>query len=381
MSDLAVEAMEMPVPTLTLDGIEEAAPLEQLPEQDAEMFRKASFTEAEVQQINEFSEKINLHDTNTIINYGVGAQKRLSEFSDAALEHVRTKDLDELGGILGGLVADLKYDPEEEKGFAGFFKKGKHKAETVQAHYAKVEKNVENVVKTLEGHQDTLTKDIAVLDSLYEKNKVYFKELTMYIAAGKIALDKAQKEELPALKKRAEETGLAEDAQEAQDFAQLIDRFEKKLYDLELTRSICLQNAPQIRLVQNNAIIMSDKINTTIVNTIPLWKNQMVISLGLAHSKEAIKAQTMVTNATNDMLKKNAELLHQTSVETARENERGIVDMETLAETNSKLIATLDEIVTIQEEGRVKRREAEAELAKMEDNLKAKLLEVRGTAE
>ena len=377
MSDIIELTADVPV--LTLDAADEA-PLANLTQEDADVFRNTGFSEDEIKQISEFSEKINLHDTETVLNYGVGAQKRLAEFSDAALEHVRTKDLDELGGVLAGLVTDLKYDPDEEKGVFGIFKKGRHKADTVRAHYAKVESNLESVVKTLEGHQDTLTKDIAVLDQLYEKNRTYFRELSMYIAAGKLAHSKAVGEELPALQARAAQTGNPEDAQEANDFAALCERFEKKLYDIELTRSICLQNAPQIRLVQNNAVIMSDKINTAIVNTIPLWKNQMVISLGLAHSKEAIKAQTMVTDATNEMLKRNAELLHQTSVETAKANERGIVDMETLQETNAKLITTLDEIAAIQEEGRTKRKEAEAELSRMEESLKKKLLEVSSAA-
>lgn len=377
MSDIIELTADVPV--LTLDAADEA-PLANLTQEDADVFRNTGFSEDEIKQISEFSEKINLHDTETVLNYGVGAQKRLAEFSDAALEHVRTKDLDELGGVLAGLVTDLKYDPDEEKGVLGIFKKGRHKADTVRAHYAKVESNLESVVKTLEGHQITLTKDIAVLDQLYEKNRTYFKELSMYIAAGKLAHSKAVGEELPALQARAAQTGNPEDAQEANDFAALCERFEKKLYDIELTRSICLQNAPQIRLVQNNAVIMSDKINTAIVNTIPLWKNQMVISLGLAHSKEAIKAQTMVTDATNEMLKRNAELLHQTSVETAKANERGIVDMETLQETNAKLITTLDEIAAIQEEGRTKRKEAEAELSRMEESLKKKLLEVSSAA-
>lgn len=377
MSDIIELTADVPV--LTLDAADEA-PLANLTQEDADVFRNTGFSEDEIKQISEFSEKINLHDTETVLNYGVGAQKRLAEFSDAALEHVRTKDLDELGGVLAGLVTDLKYDPDEEKGVFGIFKKGRHKADTVRAHYAKVESNLESVVKTLEGHQDTLTKDIAVLDQLYEKNRTYFRELSMYIAAGKLAHRKAVGEELPALQARAAQTGNPEDAQEANDFAALCERFEKKLYDIELTRSICLQNAPQIRLVQNNAVIMSDKINTAIVNTIPLWKNQMVISLGLAHSKEAIKAQTMVTDATNEMLKRNAELLHQTSVETAKANERGIVDMETLQETNAKLITTLDEIAAIQEEGRTKRKEAEAELSRMEESLKKKLLEVSSAA-
>lgn len=377
MSDIIELTADVPV--LTLDAADEA-PLANLTQEDADVFRNTGFSEDEIKQISEFSEKINLHDTETVLNYGVGAQKRLAEFSDAALEHVRTKDLDELGGVLAGLVTDLKYDPDEEKGVFGIFKKGRHKADTVRAHYAKVESNLESVVKTLEGHQDTLTKDIAVLDQLYEKNRTYFRELSMYIAAGKLAHSKAVGEELPALQARAAQTGNPEDAQEANDFAALCERFEKKLYDIELSRSICLQNAPQIRLVQNNAVIMSDKINTAIVNTIPLWKNQMVISLGLAHSKEAIKAQTMVTDATNEMLKRNAELLHQTSVETAKANERGIVDMDTLQETNAKLITTLDEIAAIQEEGRTKRKKAEAELSRMEESLKKKLLEVSSAA-
>lgn len=377
MSDIIELTADVPV--LTLDAADEA-PLANLTQEDADVFRNTGFSEDEIKQISEFSEKINLHDTETVLNYGVGAQKRLAEFSDAALEHVRTKDLDELGGVLAGLVTDLKYDPDEEKGVFGIFKKGRHKADTVRAHYAKVESNLESVVKTLEGHQITLTKDIAVLDQLYEKNRTYFRELSMYIAAGKLAHSKAVGEELPALQARAAQTGNPEDAQEANDFAALCERFEKKLYDIELSRSICLQNAPQIRLVQNNAVIMSDKINTAIVNTIPLWKNQMVISLGLAHSKEAIKAQTMVTDATNEMLKRNAELLHQTSVETAKANERGIVDMDTLQETNAKLITTLDEIAAIQEEGRTKRKEAEAELSRMEESLKKKLLEVSSAA-
>lgn len=375
MSDIIELTTEVPV--LTLDPEGSVVPAAQA---QNDLLRSEDLSEEELAQVNEFSEKINLHDTNTIVSYGLGAQKRLADFSDTALEHVRTKDLDEMGNMLSSLVTDLKYDPQEEKGVFGFVKKGKHKADTIRAHYAKVEKNIESVVETLEEHQNTLTKDIAILDQLYEKNRTYFKELSMYIAAGKIAHNRAVEEELPALKAKAAASGNAQDAQDANDFSALCDRFEKKIYDLEITRNICLQNAPQIRLVQNNAVIMSDKINTAIVNTIPLWKNQMVIALGLAHSQEAIKAQNMVTDATNEMLKKNAELLHQTSVDTAKANERGIVDIETLQATNEKLISTLDEIVTIQEEGRNKRKEAEAELAKIEDSLKAKLLEVSSAA-
>lgn len=374
---------ELEIPTLTLDitdeaGVESlAAVTEKLPAKDAEEYRREKFTEAELAQITEFAGKIDIHDTNQIVSYGAGAQKKLSDFSDVVLENMKTKDMDEIGGMLSTLVADLKYSPEEEhKGLFGFLKKSENKAELMKAHYAKVGNNIEQVTNVLENHQQTLIRDIATMDQLFDKNKTYFKELSMYIAAGKIALDKAYNEELPALKATAEESGLAEDAQIANDFAALCERFEKKLYDLDLTRAICLQNAPQIRLVQNNAVMMSDKIQTAIVNTIPLWKNQMVISMGLAHSESAVKAQNMVNATTNNLLKKNAELLQQTSIEVAQENEKGIIELETLQETNQRLLTTLDEIVKIQEEGRTKRQEAEAELGSMEEKLRAKLLDV-----
>ena len=345
--------------------------------EDAEMFRLQDFTEEEREQINNFAEKIDLHDSNIIVSYGSGAQKRLSEFSDSALEHVRNKDVDEVGDLISDLIADLKYDPDEKQGlFAKLFNRGANKVENVKAYYTKVQSSVETVARTLEGHQQTLLKDIAILDMLFDNNKAYFKELTMYIAAGKLALDKAQNEELPALRKKAEETGLSEVAQEAKDYASLCERFEKKLHDLELTRTICLQNAPQIRLIQNNAIILSDKIQSTLVNTLPLWKNQMIITLGMAHAKEAVEAQNMVTNTTNELLSKNAELLHQTTVDIAKENERGIVDMETLKHANAELVNTLDDLMKVQEEGRAKRREAERELAAIESQLKAKMLEM-----
>ena len=371
------EAPEMDViaPVLSLESLEkiEDPAKPEIQEKEVEEFRLKSFTEEEMKQINDFSEKIDLHDSNVIITYGAGAQKRLSDFSEAALEQVRARDMDQIGETLSSLVADLKVDPTESKGFLSFFKKGEKEAEKIKAHYSKVESNIESITKVLEKHQETLLKDVAVQERLFENNKAYFKELTMYIAAGRIALDKAYNEELPALKAKAAESGLAEDAQEANDFAGLCERFEKKLYDLELTRAICLQNAPQIRLVQTNAVILSDKIQSTLVNTLPLWKNQMVIALGMAHSKEAIKAQQMVTNATNEILSENAEMLHQSTVEIATENERGVVDIETLQHTNEELIATLDDLIRIQDEGREKRRNAEIELTNIEMQLKERL--------
>ena len=371
------EAPEMDViaPVLSLESLEkiEDPAKPEIQEKEVEEFRLKSFTEEEMKQINDFSEKIDLHDSNVIITYGAGAQKRLSDFSEAALEQVRARDMDQIGETLSSLVADLKVDPTESKGFLSFFKKGEKEAEKIKAHYSKVESNIESITKVLEKHQETLLKDVAVQERLFENNKAYFKELTMYIAAGRIALDKAYNEELPALKAKAAESGLAEDAQEANDFAGLCERFEKKLYDLELTRAICLQNAPQIRLVQTNAVILSDKIQSTLVNTLPLWKNQMVIALGMAHSKEAIKAQQMVTNATNEILSENAEMLHQSTVEIATENERGVVDIETLQHTNEELIATLDDLIRIQDEGREKRRNAEIELTNIEQQLKERL--------
>lgn len=371
----AAPELDVIAPVLSLESLEkiEDPAKPEITEKEVEEFRMKSFTEDELKQINEFSEKINLHDSNVIITYGAGAQKRLSDFSEQALEQVRARDMDQIGQTLSSLVADLKADPTESKGIFSFFKKGEKEAERIKAHYSKVETNIESITKVLEKHQETLLKDVAVQERLFENNKAYFKELTMYIAAGRIALDKAYNEELPALKAKAAESGLAEDAQEANDFAGLCERFEKKLYDLELTRAICLQNAPQIRLVQTNAVILSDKIQSTLVNTLPLWKNQMVIALGMAHSKEAIKAQQAVTNATNEILSENAEMLHQSTVEIATENERGVVDIETLQHTNEELIATLDDLIRIQDEGREKRKNAEIELTNIENQLKERL--------
>lgn len=377
MEKVITDCGDIEMPVLTLEDIPDDANKPAAADEDA--FRMENFSEDEKKQIEEFAEKINLHDTNLIVTYGAGAQKRMAEFSDSTLEHIRNKDVDEVGKMLSDLIANLKYDPEEKKGIKGLFSHGANKVENIKAHYMKVENSVDEVAETLEKHQQTILKDIAVQDVLFENNKMYFKELTMYIAAGKMALEKAITEELPVLKDKATQTGLAEDAQEAKDFSNMCERFEKKLYDLELTRAICLQNAPQIRLIQNNAIVLSDKIHSTIVNTLPLWKNQMVITLGMAHSKEAIKAQNMVTNTTNEILKKNAEMLHQTTVEIATENERGIVDMETLQHANSELIATLDDLLKIQQEGREKRVAAEAELAAIENQLKSKMIEMSVT--
>ena len=371
------EKLDLVMPTLSLESFDTAV-VEQMDEEDKQEFKLQNFTEEEKQQINEFADKIDLHDSNLMVTYGAGAQKRLSDFSTETLAQVRNKDLDDIGNLLSGLMADLKYDPEKEKKgfFAGLFGKSANKLEEMKAHYSKVETSIDSICESLEKHQQNLLKDVAIHDRLYENNKIYFKELTMYIAAGKIALDRARNEELPALKEKAEKSGLPEDAQEARDFASMCERFEKKLHDLDLTRAVCLQNAPQIRLTQNNAIVLSDKIQTTLMNTIPMWKNQLVITMGLAHNKEAVEAQQAVSNTTNEILKKNAELLHQGTVEVAEENERGIVDLETLQHTNEELIATIDDLMKIQEEGRQKRREAEAELTRIENELKAKLLSI-----
>lgn len=380
MSEVMLEEKnkDLIVPTLELNSIDDPV-VSQLEEKDAEEFRKQRFSPDEIKQINEFAEKINLHDSNLIVTYGAGTQKKMSDFSDETLKQVRNKDLDEVGELLSGLMADLKHQPEEKKGIKGLFNKGANKLDSMRAYYGKVENSIDSVCESLEAHQQTLLKDIAINDKLYENNKLYFKELTMYIAAGKVALKKATDEELPNLKAKAEESGLAEDAQEVKDFSSMCARFEKKLHDLDLTRTICLQNAPQIRLTQSNAIVLSDKIQTTLLNTIPMWKNQLAITMSLAHNKEAVKAQRMVTDATNEILKKNAELLHQGTVEVATENERGIVDMETLQHTNDELIATIDDLIRIQEEGRAKRQQAEVELVKIENQLKEKMLQVNGT--
>lgn len=334
-------------------------------------------TPEEQRMVDSFAAKIDLSNSSQILQYGAGAQKKLSDFSESALDNVRTKDLGQIGDMLSSVVLELKdFEDEEEKGFFGFFKKSSNKISAMKTRYDKTSANIDRICGVLEGHQVGLLKDVAMLDKLYEMNKAYFKELSMYILAGKKKLETARAQELPALKAKAARSGLPEDAQAVSDFVSLCDRFEKKLYDLELTRTVCLQMAPQLRLVQNNDTQMAEKIQSIVVNTIPLWKSQMVLSLGLAHSEQALKAQREVSDMTNMLLRKNAETLKMTTVETARESERGIVDMETLRATNESLISTLDEVMRIQQEGRQKRGEAEQELRRMEDSLKKKLLEL-----
>lgn len=363
-------------PELEEEKVEEAPAAKDIPNP----LDEANLTPEEQKMVEEFADQIDIANSNQILQYGAGSQKKMADFSETALKNVRSKDLGEVGGMLSNVVTELKgmdMSEEDKKGLLGFFKKSQNKLEGIKAKYAKAETNVNTIVKELEGHQVTLLKDIAVLDKMYDQNLLYFKELTMYILAGKKKLKHAQEVELAELRAKAEASGLPEDAQKANDFAELINRFEKKLYDLELTRTVSLQTAPQIRLIQNNDITMSEKIQSTIVNTIPLWKSQMVIALGIEHSGQAAKAQREVTDLTNDLLRKNADTLKMATIETAKESERGVVDMETLKHTNESLITTLDEVMKIQEEGRAKRAEAEVELAKIENELKAKLLEIR----
>ena len=332
----------------------------------------------EEQMVASFAAKIDIENTAQILQYGAGTQKKMADFSDAALANVRTQDLGEVGDLIVNVVGELKgFDAPEEKGFLGFFKKQTNKLELMKARYDKAELNVAKISDSLQGHQVRLLKDSAVLDQMYAQNLAYFKELTMYIAAGRRKLEQVRSGKLKELEETAARTGLAEDAQAARDLSDKCERFEKKIYDLELTRAISIQTAPQIRMIQNNNNIMVEKIQTTLVNTIPLWKNQMVIALGIAHSAEAAQAQHQVNEVTNELLKQNAQRLHMASVETAKEAERGIVDMETLKKTNAELITTLDDVMKIQKEGRAQRLAAEAEMAKMEDDLKRKLLEIR----
>lgn len=384
---MSMEFKEQMTPTLTLDSFEETEKTEttaaefQEPVQKMEMQEKIveenPLSAEEKQMVKDFARQINLDDSAAILRYGSGTQKKMADFSETALEKVKTKDLGEVGDLITGVVNELKgFDATEEKGLFGFFKKGKNKLETLKTKYAKVETNVENICKVLEGHQIQLLKDIAVLDKMYEANLVYFKELTMYIMAGKKKLEEVRSGELPALLEKAKSSGLAEDVQAAKDLESKCLRFEKKLHDLELTRTISIQTAPQIRMVQGNDTMMAEKIQSTLVNTVPLWKSQMVIALGVVHSGEAVKAQREVTDMTNELLRKNADMLKTATVETAKETERGIVDMETLQHTNDTLISTLDEVMSIQQEGRQKRAEAETELRRMENELKSKMLEV-----
>lgn len=368
-------------PTLTLDPFqaEEEKKMPAEAERQEPALDENILTEEERRMVDAFAKQIDLTNSTMVLQYGAGTQKKMADFSESALENVRSKDLGEVGELLSGVVKELKdFDEEEEKGFFGIFKKASNKIESMKAKYAKAEANVNEIVKVLEKHQVQLMKDTALLDKMYELNLTYFKELSMYILAGKKKLQEVRGTQLAELMSRAQASGLPEDAQAAKDLNSLCDRFEKKIHDLELTRMISIQTAPQIRLVQNNDTLMAEKIQSTIVNTIPLWKSQMVLALGVEHSTQAAQAQRQVTDMTNELLRKNAEKLKMATVDTARESERGIVDMETLKATNESLISTLDEVMSIQREGRQKRQEAEAELRTMEQELKNKLLEIRG---
>ena len=349
-------------------------------EKEEVKFDDSSLTEEEKKMVDEFAKQIDIMETSTIIQYGAGAQNKVADFSENALKNVKTKDLGDVGDMMSELIGELKgFEIEEEdNGIFGFFKKQANKVSNLKTRYDSAAKNVDKIAKALEDHQIVLMKDIALLDQLYEKNLVNFKELTMYILAGQKRLEEIKNNDLPKALKKAEESGLPEDAQAANDLSNAINRFEKKLHDLELTRVVSIQMAPQIRLVQNNDTIMTEKIQSTLVNTIPLWKSQMLIALGISHSKEAIKAQNEVTEMTNKMLKQNAEMLKTATIDTAKESERGIIDIETLTETNQKLIETLDEVKRIQKEGREKRAQAQVELRKIENELNKKLTDVRG---
>ena len=344
------------------------------------VLENVQLTPEEQRQVDSFAETIDIHNSSIILQYGASAQTKMGSFSEAALSGVRSKDMGQIGGMLSGLVTQLRsFDVSEEKGggLFGLFKKGSNKVTAMKAKYATAEKNVEQISNALEQHQITLMKDIALLDKMYDQNLIYFKEITMYILAGKKKLKQVEETELPALREKAQQSGLPEDAQAANDLANQCDRFSKKLHDLELTRTISLQMAPQIRLIQNNDTLMTEKIQSTLTNTIPLWKSQMVLALGVEHSNQAAQAQREVSNMTNELLRKNSEALKMATIETAKESERGIVEIETLQATNKNLIESLDEVVRIQSEGRQKRAEAEVELVRIEGELKNKLLELR----
>ena len=383
-----VDTKEAEMPVLILPG-EEETQLDQMmveasaqPEtvKEVNIEDKIQLTDAEKKAVEDFAGKIDISNANHILQYGADAQAKITQFSDMALEKVRTKDLGSVGDTLSSLVVELKgFDPnEQKKGFFGLFKKAGASIAELKAKYDKAEVNVEKVVDVLEGHQITLTKDIAVLDEMFKANMTNFKQLSLYIVAGKKKLEEVQNVTIPAMQAKAAETGAMEDAQATNDYANLANRFEKKLHDLDLTRTVSLQMGPQIRLIQNNDTLMVEKIQTTLLNTIPLWKSQMVLALGLAHSEQAMQAQKAVSDTTNELLKKNAELLKQTTVGVAQESERGIVDIETLKHTNQMLIDTLDEVVKIQNDGRAKRKAAEVELLNIENQLKDKMLEFRG---
>ncbi len=368
-------------PSLTLDPeLEEKTETAVVPQTAPETPKvpEPVLTAEEQQLVNDFAAKIDVENTTQILQYGAGTQKKMADFSDAALANVRAQDLGEVGDLIVNVVGELKgFDTEEEKGFLGFFKKQANKLEVMKAKYDKAEVSVEKISDALQQHQIRLMKDSAMLDQMYDQNLAYFKELTMYILAGKQKLEEVRTGKLAELEATAQRTGLAEDVQAAKDLADKCQRFEKKIYDLELTRTIAMQTAPQIRMIQNNDNVMVEKIQTTLVNTIPLWKNQMVITLGIAHASEAAAAQRQVNDVTNALLQANAKRLHTASVETAKEAERGIVDIETLKKTNAELIQTLDDVVKIQQNGRTQRLAAEAEMAKMESDLKNKLLDIR----
>ena len=379
-------SLELPTPTLNPTTFEEATltPIVAAPEEtsvSSDYLSEDNLTAEEKAEVDSFSQKINLRDTNVILQYGAAAQEKIASFSDTTLQSVHTKDLGEIGDKISDLVVELKgfsIKEEDNKGFLGLFKKPKATIAKLQTKYDSASSSVEKIAEALKDHQNTLFKDIVMFDQMYDLNLSYFKELSMYIIAGKKRLEEERSTTLKALKEKAEASGLAEDAQAANDFANLCDRFEKKLYDLQLTREISIQMAPEIRLIQNGDTLMVEKIQTTINNTIPLWKNQMVLAMGLAHSKEAMEAQKEVSDLTNELLKQNAETLQMGTVAIAKESERGIVDIETVEEANRRLIETLDEVIRIQEEGRQKRLEAENTLGKIETELKQKLLEIRG---
>ena len=371
---------EMETPSLTLEpDLGELEKKEEvLPKKQTQKEEVPVLTPEEQKMVNDFAAKIDIENTNQILQYGAGTQKKMADFSDTALENVKTQDLGEIGELISNVVGELKdFDVQEEGKFFGFFRKQTSKIENLKNKYDKAQANVEKITDSLQQHQVRLMKDSAMLDKMYEQNLNYFKELTMYILAGKKKLEETRNGKLAEMKNKAALSGLPEDAQAARDLDEKCSRFEKKLHDLELTRTIAMQTAPQIRLIQNNDTVMVEKIQTTIVNTIPLWKSQMVLALGIAHSAEAAQAQRQVTDITNELLRKNAETLHMATVETAKESERGIVDLETLQKTNADLIQTLDDVMRIQMEGRQKRQAAEMEMHRMEEELKRKLLEIR----
>lgn len=379
--NMDLDAATKEAPTLTLDPFAEAKAeiVEKKPEElvEEQAVPEMELTPEEQKQVDDFAAQIDLTNTQAVLQYGAGSQKKIADFSETALSNVRTKDMGEVGNLLTDVVAQLRdFDTEEDKGFFGLFKKSGDKLSNLKAKYYKAEVNITKICDAMESHQVVLLKDVAVLDKLYQLNLNYFKELSMYILAGKKKLAQAKSVELPELLEKAQKSGLPEDTQAAKDFAAMCERFEKKIYDLELTRAISLQMAPQIRLIQSNDIAMSEKIQSTLVNTIPLWKSQMVIAIGLDHATDAAKAQRAVSDMTNELLKKNAESLKVASVETAKESERGIVDIETLKSTNQTLMTTLDEVMKIQEEGRARRQSAEEDLQRIENEMRDKLLEM-----